>query len=91
MNNRAIVIAIIFIYLVLLTFVASVLGIENSTILVDGVYYQFDEVWSYQLMGSTFFDLLTFDVELPFIVTLFLVYPPLLVMIWYIAELIRGV
>lgn len=91
MNNRGMVITIIIVYMVLLTFMGSVMGISSSNTIIDGVNFEVNNVWEWKDLFITFFDLLTFDVELPHIVTLFAVYPPLLLLLWYIIELIRGV
>ena len=90
MNSRAKLTALIFVYLALIVFSASVLGLEPDTTIIDGVAYEIDSSLGWRDFFATFFKMLTFQVDLPFVITLFAIYPPMLLLIWNIAEMIRG-
>lgn len=88
--NKGILIGIIFTYLILVTLLATSMGISMNTQLVDtfgtGNYTPDVSVWS---MLVTFFDMVTFKTTLPFIVNAFLIYPPILILVWHIIEILK--
>jgi predicted neutral ceramidase superfamily lipid hydrolase len=89
--SRAIIIAIAFMYLSLITFFATAMGIDANADFLTGINYSGQASISFLDYFDTFFNMLFFNADLPILVNLFLIYPPIIVIVWQIAEVIRGV
>ncbi|MGD9679301.1 MAG: hypothetical protein AB7V16_13245 [Vulcanibacillus sp.] len=89
--SKGVQIVLIFVYMVLLTFLADSLAVTASTEFIEGVGFVEPTVSILSLL-STFWGLLSFHIDgIPFLITLFAVYPPLLLLFWNFISLIRGV
>lgn len=89
--NKAMTIGLLFIYIFLVTFMANLLGLDAETTILDGAEYVTESSRDWFGIMKTFWNLLTFQVDLPHLITAFVIYPPILVLLWYIIELVRGV
>jgi len=88
--NRGVLVGVIFLYLLLVAYMGTVMGLtvtdsiagEPALSTITGDL----NVWD--LLG-TFFNMLTFQVSIPIILNLFLIYPPLIILIWQIVEILK--
>lgn len=88
--NRGILVGIIFLYFILIAYMGNVLGINATDIIAgDPAFAEVGTditVWS---LLRTFFDMLSFNVEIPVVINLFLIYPPLIILIWQVVEILK--
>ena len=88
--NRGVLVGVIFLYFILIAYMGSILGVTATDIIdCDLAFAEVGTditVWS--LLG-TFFAMLSFNVDIPIVINLFLIYPPLIILIWQIVEILK--
>lgn len=87
MNNKYLILGGIFIYLVIITLVADSLAITSS-----GIETPFlEETGGMAVTGylTTFWNMISFNINLPPVVTLLFIYPPLLILLYMVIEIIK--
>lgn len=90
--NRGLLIAIIFIYLALVTLLCDALTITSTTNIVDGVLFYETTSLNFITYIGTFWNLLFFNVTgIPVLLNLFMIYPAILLLLYNFVMLIRGV
>jgi hypothetical protein len=96
LNQKGVILALLFLYFAIITLMAQSLGL----VVTDGFIETIQGVTGEGGFGgfvanlgtymAVFFSMLAFQVELPFILILIFVHTPTVMMIWFLAELIRG-
>lgn len=88
--NRGILVGIIFLYFILIAYMGSILGISATDVIsADPAFADVGtDITVWQLLG-TFYDMLSFNVDIPFVINLFLIYPPLIILMWQIVEILK--
>lgn len=88
--NRGILVGIIFLYFILIAYMGSILGISATEVIAsDPAFADVGTdvtVWS---LLRTFFDMLSFNITVPVVINLFLIYPPLIILIWQVVEILK--
>jgi len=88
--NRGILVGLIFLYLVLIAYMGTVMDISvTETIAGDPNLGTIDASVNIWDMLGTFFNMLSFQVNIPAVINLFLVYPPIIVLIWQVVEILK--
>ena len=88
--NRGVLVGVIFLYLLLVAYMSTVMGltVTDSIAGEPALNTITGDINVWDLLG-TFFNMLTFQVSIPTILNLFLIYPPLIILIWQIVEILK--
>ncbi|MGD9580345.1 MAG: hypothetical protein AB7V50_03160 [Vampirovibrionia bacterium] len=88
--NRGVLVGLIFIYFVLLAYMGSAMGISATDVMAGDPSLSniSTDITVWSLLG-TFFDMVSFQVTIPVVLNLFLVYPALVILIWQIIEILK--
>lgn len=88
--NRGILVGIIFLYFVLIAYMGASIGVSATDVMANDPSFSNigTDITVWTLLG-TFFNMLSFQVTIPVVINLFLIYPPLIVLIWQVIEILK--
>lgn len=88
--NKGVLIGIMFLYMILVVYIATIMGVDSDVSLIGTSFSDVENDIGFLDLIGTFFNMIRFNVDIPWALNIFLIYPPIIVIVWQIAELIRG-
>lgn len=89
--NKYILFAIIFLYLVVATLIADSLAVQTTTIVIEGTgtFTETSTLSGILDVISTFWKIVSFQIDLPFIVVLIFFYPATFIVVFMIVDVVK--
>ena len=91
MDNKYILLSVVFLYLIIITIIADSVGIVATSGIADGIDTGSQNASLGSIFGllSTFWKMITFQVQLPILAIIIFIYPAVIIVIAMLIDIIK--